>query len=148
MEELGKAISVIKVLKQVMGTMKQNVGHHFKGMNVTGPQGMLMGTLAHYGEMKISDLSEKLSLSNSTVSGIIDRLEKQGLVERTRSKEDRRVVYVCVTSEFKKNSEEHFREIEKKFVEMMNKATSEELDTILEGLNTLKEVMDRQKEQQ
>lgn len=148
MEELGKGIIAIKVLKQIMGTMKQSVGHQFKEMNVTGPQGMLMGTLAHYGEMKISDLSEKLSLSNSTVSGIIDRLEKQGLVVRTRSKEDRRVVYVGVTSEFKKNAEEHFKEIERKFAEMMNKATSEELDTILDGLNTLKEVMERQKVQQ
>jgi len=147
MEEISKSMKVIKTLKQVMAAIKQNVGQQFKKMNITGPQGMLMGTLAHYGEMKISDLSEKLGLSNSTVSGIIDRLEKQGLVERTRSKEDRRVVYVCVTSEFKRNADEHFCEIEKVFADMMNKATPIELDTILEGLDTLRKVMDRQKEQ-
>ena len=35
--------------------------------------------------MKITELSNKLCLSNSTVSGIIDRLEKQEMVVRERS---------------------------------------------------------------
>jgi DNA-binding MarR family transcriptional regulator len=147
MEELNKGIRVIKVLKQVMDTLKQNMGHQFKEMNITGPQGMLMGILAHDGEMKISDLSEKLGLSNSTVSGIVDRLEKQGLVERTRSEEDRRVVYVSVTQEFQKNAKERFNGIQRMFEGLMNTATPEEAERIYEGLNTLKKVMDRQKQQ-
>lgn len=143
---MSKGIRAIRLIKQVMGSVKHNMGKQFEDMNITGPQGMLVGTLIHYGEMKISDLSEKLGLSNSTVSGIVDRLESQGLVERTRSTEDRRVVYVDVTPEFKKNTKEHFKEFEKKFESMMSKATAEELDTILTGIATLKEVIDRQKE--
>lgn len=146
MQEISKGLRVVTLLKQLMETVKQKVQHRFKEMNVTGPQGMLMGTLAHYGEMKISDLSQRLGLSNSTVSGIIDRLEKQGLVERTRSKEDRRVVYVSVTSEFRKNSEEHFKEITKMFEAMMSNATAEELDVILLGLDTLQRVFNKYKE--
>lgn len=145
MEDISKGIRVIKLLKNVMENVKQNMHHHFKEMNVTGPQGMLMGTLAHFGEMKVSDLSEKLGLSNSTVSGIIDRLEIQGLVERIRSTEDRRVVYVKVTPAFRKNSQERFQIIEKMFESMMSKATSEELDEILKGLETLQEVINRDK---
>ncbi len=143
---MSKGIMAIRLIKQVMGSIKRSMGKQFEEMNVTGPQGMLVGTLIHHGEMKISDLSENLGLSNSTVSGIVDRLENQGLVERTRSTEDRRVVYVNITPEFKKNAKEHFKEFEKKFESMMSKATAEELDTILKGLATLKEVIDRQKE--
>lgn len=138
MEELSKSIEVIKTLKQVMGALKQNIQCQYKDMNLTGPQGMLMGVLAHHGEMKISALSEKLDLSNSTVSGIIDRLEKQGLVERIRSKEDRRVVYVNITPEYKNFADHHLKKVEDK----MSKANSEELDKILEGLNTLKRLLD------
>jgi DNA-binding MarR family transcriptional regulator len=145
-EEISRGIRAIRLIKQVMGSLKQSMSKQFEDMNITGPQGMLVGTLIHFGEMKISDLSEKLGLSNSTVSGIVDRLENQGLVERTRSIEDRRVVYVNVTPEFKKNAKEHFKEFEKKFESMMSKATPEELDTILKGIATLKEVIDRQKE--
>jgi DNA-binding MarR family transcriptional regulator len=143
MEEMNKSIRVIRVLKNVMETVKHHVHQHFKEMNVTGPQGMLMGTLAHFGEMKVSDLSEKLGLSNSTVSGIIDRLENQGLVERIRSTEDRRVVYVKVTDAFVKNSQERFQKMEKLFETMMNKATPQELDEILQGLDTLQRVLNK-----
>jgi MarR family transcriptional regulator, organic hydroperoxide resistance regulator len=146
MEEVSKAVKVVQLMKKVMGTIKHTMGNHFKEMNLTGPQGMLMGTLAHHGEMKVSELSEKLGLSNSTVSGILDRLENQGLVERTRSKEDRRVVYIKVTEEFRKHSQKHFEEINKLIETMMDKATPEELDIILEGMNTLEKVIDRQKE--
>ena len=146
MEEMSKGIRVVRVLKKVMGIVKQRMENHFKEVNLTGPQGMLIGTLAHNGEMKVSDLSEKLGLSNSTVSGIIDRLENQEMVERIRSKEDRRVVYVKLTDKCKENSQKPFEEINKMFEEMMEKATPEEIATILKGLNTLEDVMERLKD--
>jgi DNA-binding MarR family transcriptional regulator len=145
-EEVSKAVKVVQVMKKVMSVIKHNMQSHFKERNLTGPQGMLMGTLAHHGEMKVSELSERLGLSNSTVSGILGRLENQGLVERTRSREDRRVVYVKVTDEFKKQSQKHFEEINKMIEQMMSKATPEELDIILEGMNTLEKVINRQEE--
>lgn len=104
---------------------------------------MLMGILNRYGEMKVSDLSEKLGLSNSTVSGIIDRLEKQDLVKRTRSESDRRVVYVSATEKFKKGFEENFKELENDFGRMLSKASTEEIDTIIEGLHLLQKILDK-----
>jgi len=142
MEELNKSIQIIRNLKQVMCSMRQNMERHYKDLNLTGPQGMLMGALAHYGEMKISDLSEKLNLSNSTVSGILDRLEKQELVERVRCKDDRRVVYIRITPEFKKITEERLKEVEKNIEVKMSKASPEELDRILEGLESLKKLLE------
>jgi DNA-binding MarR family transcriptional regulator len=148
MEEISKGLKVLKLLKQVMGAIKHNVQDQFKDMQLTAPQGMVAGTIAHYGKMKVSDLGEKLGLSNSTISGIIDRLEKQGVVERNRSEEDRRVVYVDVTEYFRKNSEEHLGHMGKMMEKMMQKATTEELETIIKGLETLKRLIENQKEQQ
>ena len=141
MEELSKSIQVIRTLKQVMISMKKNIQSQYKAMNITGPQGMVVGTLAHCGEMKISDISAKLNLSNSTVSGILDRLEKQGIVERIRDKEDRRVVNVRVTPEFKKIADRHLKDAEKNIELKMMEATPEELDKVLEGLNILKKML-------
>lgn len=138
-----KGILIIREMKTVLHSIKKNLGSSFNAFDLTGPQGMLMGILKHYGEMKISDLSEKLGLSNSTVSGIIDRLEKQGLVKRTRSENDRRVVYVSATEKFKKGFEENFKIIENEFGRMLNKATPEEIDTILEGLHLLQKILDK-----
>lgn len=144
MEDINKSLAVVKMLKQLMDSFKQTMKHEFKDMNMTGTQGMLTGILSRHGKMKISELSEKMALSNSTISGIIDRLEKQNLVERTRSLDDRRVVYVNITPEFEKIIKSHFCEIEKKFEAKIKTASQEELDTVLKGLETLKELIDRQ----
>ncbi len=126
-----------------MDAIRQNVVQEFEGINLTGPQGMLIGTLIHGGDMKISELSKKLGLSNSTVSGIVDRLEKKGIVERTRSNADRRVILVSVTSDFRKGAYKHFNKIEEKFENIINEATPEEINKIFEGLDILKKIMDK-----
>lgn len=135
---------IFKSLKRIGHMVKHNMGQHFNDINLTGPQGMMMGILSHDGEMKISDLSKKIGLSNSTVSGIVDRLEKQGLLERTRSIEDRRVVYVNVSANFQKNCKKNFCKIEKTFETAINTATPEEIELILNGLDTLEQLMDKQ----
>ncbi len=136
MEDMSKGIEVVKLLKQVMGLVK-NAHKPCDEMNLTGPQTMLVGIIAHYGGMKISDLSEKMGLSNSTVSGIVDRLEKHGIVERIRSSDDRRVVQVNVTSEHKAHVKNKFEVIEQKFEDVMNKATEDEVKKVFEGLEIL-----------
>jgi DNA-binding MarR family transcriptional regulator len=47
-----------------------------------------------FGDLSLSTLSERIRAQNSTVTGIIDRMEREGLVLRERSKTDRRVVYI------------------------------------------------------
>jgi DNA-binding MarR family transcriptional regulator len=143
MEDMSRGIEVVKLLKQIMVIIKHSNSQPCGKMNLTGPQGMLIGILAHLGAMKISDLSEKMGLSNSTVSGIVDRLEKQGIVERTRSKEDRRVVQVNVTEEFKADAKSRFEIIERRLEAIMGEATEEEMNKVLEGLEILKELIDK-----
>ena len=48
----------------------------------------------------ISQLAERTGSANSTVSGIVDRLEKLELAKRTRSDADRRVIYVEATPRY------------------------------------------------
>ena len=143
MEE-NHGMKVVQELKEIVDAIKQHVDNEFKAINLTGTQGMLVRTLAHQGEMKISDLSKKMGLSNSTISGIVDRLERQGTVERIRSEEDRRVVLVKVTSEFRTIAKTHIHKVEEKFTLMMNESPSEEIEKIYEGLNLLKNLIDKQ----
>ena len=49
------------------------------------------------GDLSLSELSERIRAQNSTVTGIIDRMEREGLVVRARSNEDRRVVNIKLT---------------------------------------------------
>ncbi len=141
MEDISKSLDAIKTIKQIMRTLKKAVEADYKELQLTGPQGFMLCTLACNGPMKISDLSEKMALSNSTVSGIVDRLEKQGIVERIRSNEDRRVVNVRVTEQFHKCKRDKMSRIEDIIQQQMSAATQEELDKILEGLTILKTIL-------
>ena len=79
--------------------MKLYMHDYFKKYELTPPQGMLVFILNKHQQLKISDISKKMGLSNSTVSSLVDRLESQGLVERIRSDQDRRVVLVQLSKE-------------------------------------------------
>jgi DNA-binding MarR family transcriptional regulator len=94
--------------------------------------------------MKITELSGKLTLSNSTISGIVDRLEKQQLVERRRSDEDRRIVYVNVTPKFDEIHKESHKKVEKAIEELLDTVSPEEMEQITTGLNTLKRIINNQ----
>lgn len=132
-----------RTIHKIMHAIKRDLTCKFQEVNLTAPQGMLIGVLARNKKMKVSDLSEQLQLSNSTVSGIIDRLEKQGLVERTRSDEDRRIVYVSITKKTEEEVMEHYKYAEKKLEDILGNASEKELDEILRGLSILEKVLER-----
>jgi MarR family transcriptional regulator, organic hydroperoxide resistance regulator len=74
--------------------------------DLTGPQLTVVKMLEQIGDLSLSELSERIRAQNSTVTGIIDRMERENLVTRERSKEDRRVVYIKLTAKGKKLAEE------------------------------------------
>ena len=58
----------------------------------------ILYTLQRQGEMPMSRLAEVLNVSLSNATGLIDRIEERGFVERSRVPEDRRIVLIRVTS--------------------------------------------------
>jgi DNA-binding MarR family transcriptional regulator len=56
----------------------------------------VMWLLQHHGDISMSRLAEFLGVSFSNATGIIDRMEERGLVERVRVPDDRRVVLVRI----------------------------------------------------
>jgi MarR family transcriptional regulator, organic hydroperoxide resistance regulator len=73
-----------------------------KRANLTGPQLTVVKILETIGDLSLSELSDKIRAQNSTVTGIIDRMEREGLVQRVRSVSDRRVVRIHLTGKGRK----------------------------------------------
>jgi DNA-binding MarR family transcriptional regulator len=69
-----------------------------RAANLTGPQLTVVKILEGIGDLSLSELSERIRAQNSTVTGIIDRMVREGLVVRARSNEDRRVVKIKLTT--------------------------------------------------
>lgn len=81
-----------------------------KGMasqfGLTGPQLTVIKLLETFDDLSLSSLSERIRAQNSTVTGIIDRMEREGLVRRERSTTDRRVVHIRLSEKGKKLARE------------------------------------------
>jgi MarR family transcriptional regulator, organic hydroperoxide resistance regulator len=70
-----------------------------KETELTGPQLWAIKIVAKSAPIKVSEVARQMYLHPATVVGILDRLESKGLVQRTRSTEDRRVVEIDLTEQ-------------------------------------------------
>jgi DNA-binding MarR family transcriptional regulator len=96
-EELEEAI--VAALRRIVRAIDLRSRQLVDRLGVTGPQLMVLREARRMGSAPISSVARKVSLSQPTVSGIVDRLAKRGLVRRDRSASDRRTVAVTITPE-------------------------------------------------
>ena len=76
---------------------KQILAESIDDEAITPPQFGLLYCLCIRGQTTMSALSQEMHLTHGASTGMVDRLIKLKLVERMRSEEDRRVVYVSIT---------------------------------------------------
>ena len=92
-----QALDVEAILTEVGGWVGElrcaSMGQLVQG-HVSMSQMHVLWLLQHHGEMSMSRLAELLGVSLSNATGIIDRMEEHGFIERVRVPDDRRVVNV------------------------------------------------------
>ncbi|MFT5888735.1 MAG: DNA-binding MarR family transcriptional regulator [Zhongshania sp.] len=88
---------VLVSLRRVTRAIDLHSKYLMKTAGLTAPQMLILQTLRDQGDAIISDLANHVSLSQATVTSILDRLEKRGLIERERSTQDKRKVFACLT---------------------------------------------------
>jgi DNA-binding MarR family transcriptional regulator len=90
---------VIDNLRRSIKAINEYSRNAEKETGLTGPQLWAIKIVACSAPIKVSDLARRMYLHPATVVGILDRLESKGLVQRTRSTEDRRVVEIDLTAQ-------------------------------------------------
>ncbi len=132
---------ILNLLQESKKSFERILRAYFDNYKLTITQINTIILLHEYGEMSLSDFSNKMGLSKSTVSGIIDRLEQLQIVKRKQSDTDRRKFMVGLTEEFKLTG----RIIEDKFNQFIDEifadASNSELEDIVAGLDTLNKIM-------
>jgi DNA-binding MarR family transcriptional regulator len=68
-------------------------------LGLTYPQYLTMLVLWQYNKLSVNDIGNKLMLESNTLTPLLKRLEKQGLISRNRSTHDERVVEISLTKE-------------------------------------------------
>jgi DNA-binding MarR family transcriptional regulator len=91
--ELGFRAALL--IREVNARLNAAIAAELAETGLTLPQITLIKALAHGRESTITELARELSTGKSTVVGIVDRLERAGLVERRRGGGDRREVHIA-----------------------------------------------------
>lgn len=74
---------------------------YLKPLGITYTQYIMFLVLWEKDEITVGDLCRRLKLDTGTVTPMLKNTEKQGLIKRTRSEEDERVVVITLTPEGK-----------------------------------------------
>ena len=90
---------VLVALRRVIRATDLHSKRLSKHAGLTGPQLLIMRTIRDLGEVTIGTIADKVSLSQATVTTILDRLEHRKLVYRVRSTQDKRKVHAHLTED-------------------------------------------------
>lgn len=99
--------------------------------------------LAEDGGLPMRVLAESLDVSQASATGIVDRMEQRGLVERRRDDEDRRVIRVALTDAGRQLIAGLASERRGHLAALLDGLTDEELDGLLRGTRALRVARER-----
>jgi len=102
------ALDAFIKLMRAADSVYADLHRQLAGLGLTHGRLAVLEALLHLGPMSQQQLAGKIMRSSSNVTTVIDNLEKQGLVRRTRRTSDRRVVDVSLTAAGRRHIETRF----------------------------------------
>lgn len=90
-------LRILRALRRIIQAVDVHSRKLASVHKITAPQLVTLLWVVEAGSSTASDIAKQIHLSNSTVVGILDRLEAKGLVRRERGTHDRRLVHICAT---------------------------------------------------
>lgn len=135
---------VLVSLRRVIRATDLHSKYLAKTTGLTAPQILLLQTIRDKGEVTIRELANEVSLSQATVTTILDRLEKRDLVYRERSKEDKRKVHAYLTPSGTEVLKTAPTPLQDHFARQFNDLQDWEQTMIISSLQRVAQMMDAQ----
>ena len=113
----------------------------FKQEMVPEAQIKLVVHLAAHGPQTMSEVADGLEVTTPAITGLVDKLEKRGMVERVRDQQDRRVVRVRLAPHAQQMAEAHITERRRQMRTVLETLTPEEQRTFIKTLRLMVQTM-------
>lgn len=136
-----KIYEIVEQIQSISKLMNKRVSNKAKCKKFTINALMIINQLRLGNVKTLTEISDTLGIPNSTVSVIVDRLVKLGIVRRERDQLDRRKVHIYIVNEGLEQEEQIIKYQIDYFGDLFKDASYEEIDSILRGLKTLEEVI-------
>ena len=137
-QEVDQHLSVIRQ------RLREPLDTEFSRGGLTGPQRMVMQALVQSEGLSLKQLSAQVSLSHSTVSGIVDRLQARGMVVRSRDEADGRATVITPSAPVRDFLANRMPELAiSPLTEALRGASDSEQATVLRGLRKLRALIEQ-----
>lgn len=139
-------IALIQAREVVLGYFKPT----FKAHQLTEQQWRIMRVLASNNAINFHSLAKKTCILSPSLTGILTRMERDGLIYRLKSNTDQRKLYLSLTEQGKSLYDTVYIEIEKGYQALQGAVSADKIEQLYELLNdiiTLGELNDDNKEQ-
>lgn len=141
MNEQNPSAYVLTTLRKIIRAIDIHSRQLSKQYGLTGPQLVVISEIGQYGPMTIGELARRISLSQATVTTILDRLEVKQLATRVRGSEDKRRVYVDITGKAREILDTHPNFLQEGFVRRFNALEDWEQTLILSSIQRIAAMM-------
>jgi len=129
-------------LREIREALRRPLEAKFARGKLTGPQRSVMQILFHSEGMSLKELCRRVGLAHSTVSGIVDRLEQRGMLQRRTNSNDQRFTHIAVGKMVRDfMSRKAPRLTAYPLAQALSAAGSSDREAILQGLKKLRRLL-------
>ncbi|TVQ36648.1 MAG: MarR family transcriptional regulator [Spirochaetaceae bacterium] len=142
MEPLAsRSDEVLATLRRIIRALDLHSKQLSKTVGLTGPQLVVLREIGATPDLSVGELARRVSLSQATVTSIIDRLEAKQLAQRLRSREDKRRVTLHVTAPGRQILDANPSFFQEEFVRRFEQLADWEKTQVLSSLQRLSEML-------
>ena len=129
------------LLHSISNRMQICLRQFYETFGLSTPQAMVLLYVRHCGRGKITEVAHTLHMTNSNLSTICRRLEREGLLTRTRDDMDQRIVWISLTESCQQRLQQLEDQIDTQYLNNLSSVSAWDRETILNGLLKLNEVL-------
>ena len=133
----------IRLLSECMQLFEKLSSKRVRSLGFTESQFDIIATLGNTPGMTCKELGEKTLITKGTLTGVLDRLEAKGLIQRERG-DDRRQLFIKLTAEGEAQFARAFPEVVKQGRENFQDYQPEDFEALEAQLTKLKTTLSRQ----
>jgi DNA-binding MarR family transcriptional regulator len=136
---------VVSTLRQIIRAIDLQSKKLTKRYGLTGPQLIVLKEIYKGSDRPISAIAKEVSLSQATVTSILDRLEQQGFATRQRSSLDKRKVNILLTEKSETILDTNPSLLQEEFTDEFEKLEEWEKNMIISSLQRMASMLNAEK---
>ncbi|XXM73309.1 MarR family winged helix-turn-helix transcriptional regulator [Lysinibacillus sphaericus] len=136
-QDTKQSLKLFIVLSRAFKALNEEINKNIQENGLNPTEFAVLELLYHKGDQPLQQIGGKILLASGSITYVVDKLEKKGLLKRVACPKDRRVTYAQITDDGRSLIDTIFPNHEMRIHELMSALTPEEKSEVIELLKKL-----------